>query len=156
ESRGLGRYRVVECEGIGRASYAECNARPFNRRIRSHKEQEHCIATVVLLGTLDTKGIEYGYLRDQILEHSSCDVLMVDASVLGEPRSPPDITRDEVAEAAGTTVAQLAQANDRGAAVATMADVAARVLTRLFQEGRVQGVLGLGGSGGSSLVTHAM
>jgi len=114
------------------------------------------MATVVLLGTLDTKGIEYGYLRDQILEHSSCDVLMVDAGVLGEPRTPPDITRDEVAEAAGTTVAQLAQANDRGAAVATMADGAARILTRLFQEGRVQGVLGLGGSGGSSLVTHAM
>ena len=114
------------------------------------------MATVVLLGTLDTKGTEYAYLRDQITEHSDCDVLMVDAGVLGEPQTEADISREEVAEAAGTTVEQLVAANDRGAAVAAMADGAAKVVSRLFGEGRVQGVLGLGGTGGSSLVTHAM
>lgn len=114
------------------------------------------MATVVLLGTLDTKGTEYAYLRDEITQHSDCDVLMVDAGILGEPQTTPDLPREAVAEAAGTTVEQLVAANDRGTAVAAMADGAARVLTRLFEDGRVQGVLGLGGTGGSSLVTHAM
>jgi uncharacterized protein (UPF0261 family) len=114
------------------------------------------MATVLLLGTLDTKGTEYGYLRDQIQQYSDCDVLIIDAGVLGEPLIPPDIAREEVAAAAGTTIERLAAANDRGAAVGAMADGAARVVTQLFAEGRVQGLLGLGGSGGSSLVTHAM
>lgn len=114
------------------------------------------MVTVVLLGTLDTKGREYAFLRDEIRANSDCDVLMVDAGVLGEPRTGADISRDEVAAAAGTTVADLVAANDRGAAVAAMAEGAAKVVTRLFEEGRLQGILGLGGSGGSSLVTHAM
>ena len=114
------------------------------------------MATVVLLGTLDTKGEEYAYLRDQIQAHSDCEVLIVDAGVLGEPRTPADISRDAVAEAAGTTIEQLAAANDRGAAVAAMAAGAARIVIRLLSEGRLHGVLGLGGTGGSSLVTHAM
>ena len=114
------------------------------------------MATVVLLGTLDTKGLEYAYLRDQIREHGGCDVLVIDAGVLDEPRIAPDIGRDEVAAAAGTTVAALVAANDRGAAIAAMASGAAAIVTRLHQEGRLQGLLGLGGSGGSSLVTHAM
>ncbi len=114
------------------------------------------MATVVLLGTLDTKGREYAFLRDEIRANSDCDVLMVDAGVLGEPRTGADISRDEVAAAAGTTIAGLAAANDRGAAVAAMAEGAARIVTQLFEEGRLQGILGLGGSGGSSLVTHAM
>ena len=114
------------------------------------------MATVVLLGTLDTKGTEYGYLKDQILQHSDCDVLVIDAGVLGEPLTQPDITRDEVAAAAGARIEDLVAANDRGAAVMTMAEGAAAIVTRLFAEGRLHGLLGLGGTGGTSLVTHAM
>ena len=114
------------------------------------------MTTVVLLGTLDTKGREYAFLRDEIRAHSDCDVILVDAGVIGEPQVTPDISREEVAAAAGTSIAQLADANDRGAAIATMAEGAASVVTRLFAEGRLQGMLGLGGSGGSSLATHAM
>lgn len=114
------------------------------------------MAIVVLLGTLDTKGEEYAYLRDQIRQHSDCDVFVIDAGVLGEPRITPDVDRHEVAAAAGSTIAELVAANDRGAAIATMARGAAAVVTRLFQEARLQGLLGLGGTGGSSLVTHAM
>jgi uncharacterized protein (UPF0261 family) len=114
------------------------------------------MATVVLLGTLDTKGSEYGYLRDQIREHSDCDVLVVDAGVLGDPLIQPDIAREEVAAAADARVADLVAAGDRGAAVMTMAKGAAAIVTRLFAEGRLHGLLGLGGTGGTSLVTHAM
>ncbi len=111
--------------------------------------------TVVLIGTLDTKGREYAYLRDRVREHG-VDVLLVDAGVLGEPQVDPDVSRDEVARAAGTDVGALARAGDRGAAVEAMARGAAEIARGLHADGRLDAVCGLGGSGGSSLVTHAM
>jgi uncharacterized protein (UPF0261 family) len=111
--------------------------------------------TVVLLGTLDTKGREYGYLADRVREHG-CDVLLVDAGIMGEPSIRPDVSREEVAAAAGSDVASLAAAGDRGAAVEAMGRGAAEIVERLHAEGRLDGIAGLGGSGGSSLVTSAM
>lgn len=113
------------------------------------------MATVVLLGTLDTKGIEYDYLRQHV-QAASCEVILIDAGIKGEPLAKPDITREEVAKAAGADVAQLAAANDRGVAVETMARGASIIVQDLFAKGRLQGILGLGGSGGSSLVTFSM
>jgi uncharacterized protein (UPF0261 family) len=113
------------------------------------------VATVVLVGTLDTKGHEYAFLRDRVREHG-VDVILVDAGIMGEPPVEPDVTRQEVAAAAGADVAALAAAGDRGAAVAAMAEGAAAIVTRLHEEGRLDGILGLGGSGNSALVTHAM
>ena len=111
--------------------------------------------TVVLLGTLDTKGREYAFLRERIEAHG-VDVLLVDAGILGEPLARPDVTRQEVAAAAGADVAALADTGDRGAAVEAMAAGAAAIVKRLHDEGKLDAVGGLGGSGGSSLVTHAM
>ena len=113
------------------------------------------MATVVLIGTLDTKGREYAFLRDRLREHG-VETVLVDAGVLGEPKAEPDVTREEVARAGGAEAAELARAGDRGAAVAAMARGAGEVVKRLHAEGRLDGVLGLGGSGGSSLVTSAM
>ena len=113
------------------------------------------MATVVLLGTLDTKGLEYAYLRDRVLEHG-VDVVLVDAGITGEPLAEPDIGREEVAAAAGADVGALAAAGDRGAAIETMARGAAVIVQRLHAEGQLDGIAGLGGSGGSALVTHAM
>jgi uncharacterized protein (UPF0261 family) len=110
--------------------------------------------TVVLLGTLDTKGAEYAFLRDRLREHG-VDTLLVDAGIF-EPAVEPNVGRAEVAAAAGADVEALAAAGDRGAAVAAMAEGAAAALRRLHDEGRLDGVLGLGGSGGSSIVTRAM
>ncbi len=111
--------------------------------------------TVVLLGTLDTKGHEYAFLRDRVREHG-VDVLLVDAGIVGEPLATPDVTRQEVAAAADADVQALADAGDRGAAVEAMARGAAEVVKRLHAEGKLDVIGGLGGSGGSSLVTHAM
>jgi uncharacterized protein (UPF0261 family) len=110
--------------------------------------------TVVLAGTLDTKGHEYAFLRDRVREHG-VDVLLVDVGV-HEPQVEPDIGRAEVAAAAGEDVAALAAAGDRGAATAAMGRGCAAILPRLHAEGRLDGVLGLGGSGGSSIVTTGM
>ena len=111
--------------------------------------------TVVLVGTLDTKGKEYAFLRDRVREHG-VDVLLVDAGILGKPLAEPDVTRQEVAAAAGADVQALADAGDRGAAVETMSRGAGEIVKRLHAEGRLDGILGLGGSGNSALVTHAM
>ena len=113
------------------------------------------MATIVLIGTLDTKGIEYEYMRRQ-LRAEGCEVILVDAGVMGKPLAVPDITREEVAKAAGENIADLATRGDRGMAVETMAAGAAKVALELFQQGRLHGVLGLGGSGGSTVVTRAM
>ena len=56
--------------------------------------------TVVLVGTLDTKGEEYAYLADRLRDHG-VEVVLVDAGIVGEPLTPPDISRDEVAAAVG-------------------------------------------------------
>ncbi len=113
------------------------------------------MATVVLVGTLDTKGVEHDYLRELLRGHG-VDTLLVDAGVLGEPLAEPDIGRDEVARAAGADVRALAAAGDRGAAVEAMARGAAAIVARLHAEERVDGVLALGGSGGTAIATEAM
>ncbi len=113
------------------------------------------MAAVVLLGTLDTKGVEYSYLRDRLLEHG-VEVLVVDAGIYEPVGLRPDIGRDEVARAGGANVAELAAAGDRGAAVTAMAVGAEQIVRRLHAEGKLAGLLALGGSGGSSIATRAM
>jgi uncharacterized protein (UPF0261 family) len=104
------------------------------------------VKTVVLLGTLDTKGVEYAFLRERLLEHG-VDVLLVDAGV-DEPSIEPDIPRTELASGV--------EYGDRGTAVTAMAEGAERVVAQLHADGRLDGILALGGSGGSSIATRAM
>lgn len=111
--------------------------------------------TVVLVGTLDTKGSDYDFVRDR-LRALGCEVTLVDAGVLGQPTVPVDISRVEVAHAAGVEHADLVARNDRGLAVETMAGGVTAIVQRLFEEGRLHGILGLGGSGGTALITQAM
>ncbi|MGH3051356.1 MAG: Tm-1-like ATP-binding domain-containing protein [Gaiellaceae bacterium] len=113
------------------------------------------MATVVLLGTLDTKGEEYDFLRRRVREEG-VDVLLVDTGVLGAPLAEPDISRAEVAEAAGADAQELAESGDRGAAVEAMARGAAEIVKELHAQGRLDAVLALGGSGGTAIATHAM
>ncbi len=112
------------------------------------------MATVVLLGTLDTKGAEYAFLRERV-SASGCDVVLVDCGVMSA--SPlADVSADEVAAAAGEDRAALAAAGERGPAVAAMTRGATETVRRLHAEGRLDAILGLGGSGGSSMVSAAM
>jgi len=114
------------------------------------------MTSVVLVGTLDTKGVEYAFLRDRILEAGVDEVVLVDAGVLGEPQVPADVSREEVARAGGADHAELVRAADRGAAVTAMGRGAAAVLARLHAEGRLDGVAAVGGSGNSSIAAAAM
>lgn len=111
--------------------------------------------TVVLLGTFDTKGAEYAFLCDQVRAHG-VDALLVDAGVFEPVSLDPDISRHEVAEAAGVAVGDLAASRDRGTAVGAMARGAAAVIRRLYHEGRLDSIISLGGTGGSAIGTTAM
>jgi uncharacterized protein (UPF0261 family) len=113
------------------------------------------VAVVALLGTLDTKGAEYAFLRDRLVA-LGVDALLIDAGVHAPLTVVPDVTRHEVARAAGADVDELAARGDRGAAVEAMGAGAEAVVTRLHQEGRIDGILALGGSGGSSIASRAM
>jgi uncharacterized protein (UPF0261 family) len=112
------------------------------------------MATVVLLGTLDTKGKEFEYLRARLREQG-VEVVLVDAGVF-EPLAEADLSQDEVAAAAGADLAALREAGDRGAAVEAMCRGAAEVVGRLHAEGRLDGILSVGGSGNSSIGAAAM
>lgn len=112
------------------------------------------MATVVLLGTLDTKGAEYAFLRERV-RAAGCETIVVDCGVTGS--SPlADVGADEVAAAAGVDRATLAAAAGRGPAMAAMTRGATEIVRGLHAAGRLDGILGLGGSGGSSLVSAAM
>ncbi|MGN6413629.1 Tm-1-like ATP-binding domain-containing protein [Flexivirga sp.] len=111
------------------------------------------MATVALIGTMDTKGAEYAWLAEQVRGYGA-QALLLDVGTFSDAES--DITPGEVAQAAGHDLAQLRDSGDRGAAMDAMADGAASVLLRLFGEGKVDGVLALGGSGGSSVASRAM
>jgi uncharacterized protein (UPF0261 family) len=113
------------------------------------------MTSVVLVGTLDTKGHEYAFLRDRVRE-AGVDVLLVDAGVMGEPQVQADVPREEVAQAGGADHAELVRVADRGAAVDAMGRGAAAVLARLHGEGRLDGVAAVGGSGNSSIAAQAM
>ena len=112
--------------------------------------------TVLVIGAFDSKGPDYTFLRSQILARG-CSVLTLNTGVLGGTELfPVDLEADEVARAGGGDLEALRRAGDRGAAMATMARGAAAVAERLYGQGRFDGIIGMGGSGGSSVVTAAM
>ena len=113
--------------------------------------------SVVIIGTLDTKAEEIGFARD-VLEAQGVDVHVVDAGVMGEPGPAvePETTASEVADAAGTALERLREEADRGEAMAAMGEGATAIAERLHEEGVLDGVLGLGGSGNTSIATTAM
>ena len=112
------------------------------------------MATVVLVGTLDTKGVEYGWLRGRVQE-LGCEAVLVDAGI-GEPQTEADVPAERVAEAAGASLERLREAGDRGAAVTQMGEGAAVIAAELLAAGRVDAVLAVGGSGGSSMAARAV
>lgn len=111
--------------------------------------------TVVIVGTLDTKGEEIGFARD-VIQAQGVDVHVVDTGVMDDPAFEPDTTASEVAEVAGTTLAALRSDADRGDAMEAMGEGAAAIVQQLHDDGTLSGVLGLGGSGNTSIATTAM
>ena len=114
------------------------------------------MATVVLIGTLDTKGPELGYLRDR-LRALGLDTLLVDSGILDEPLGiVPDIDHAEVASYGGTTIEDLQQAGSRGRAVHGMREALKRLTATLYAEGRLDAAVSMGGAEGAVMGAAAM
>ncbi|MFB7214573.1 Tm-1-like ATP-binding domain-containing protein [Streptomyces sp. NPDC056255] len=115
------------------------------------------MATVVLVGTLDTKGTEYEWLGARLRE-AGCDVVLVDAGVMPSPAGTVtgDIDAAAVARRAGHGLAALRAGGDRGAAVSAMAEGVERIVGDLHREGQLHAVLAVAGSGGSFIAARAM
>ncbi len=112
--------------------------------------------TVVLIGTLDTKGPEIAYLRDRIREQGLATCVL-DSGILGEAVGiTPDVSRADVARAAGSTIDALRNAGTRGKAVEEMMKGVAATCRRLFAEGRCHGIISLGGAEGAVLANAGM
>src|ERR1700761_1407529 len=104
------------------------------------------MATVALVGTLDTKGTDFAFLADR-LRAAGVDVIVVDAGTEDPAGLTPDIDGDAVAAAAGTSRAELRAAADRGRAVTEMGRGAALVIADLAARGRIGGGVSAGGPG---------
>ena len=111
--------------------------------------------TIVITGSLDTKGKEFSFLRE-LIQKEGLETLVIDFGVMGEPAFAPDITRQEVAKAGGGDLTSLTSGEHKDEAMRVMAAGLAVVVRRLFDQGRLDGIIGMGGGGGTSLSTMAM
>jgi len=111
--------------------------------------------TIVVLATLDTKGREAQYLREQIEKYGD-KAFVVDTGVTGIPGTHPDVTRQEVAEAGGMSLAKILEQPSRDVAAPVMAEGATKIITRLVDEDKVHGIVAMGGTQGTTLSTHVM
>ncbi len=113
------------------------------------------MATIAVLGTMDTKGVEHGYVAEWIRGRGH-QTLIIDVGTLEPPSLKPDIDRETVAAAAGIDLAALVAKRDRGTSVQAMTQAAPVLLRTLVDEGRIDGVVALGGGGGTAIATAAM
>jgi uncharacterized protein (UPF0261 family) len=117
--------------------------------------QEAAPMRVLLIGTLDTKGDEVAFVRDALRE-AGVESLVVDAGVMQPPAFTADISREAVFEASSASLDELRKQADRGRAIEAAARGVAKLAADLYSAGRINGVLGLGGSAGTTIATAAM
>ena len=113
------------------------------------------MATIAVLGTLDSKGEEHAFVAALIAQHGH-KPLLIDVGTGGPATVQPDITREQVAASAGIDLAALMAKKDRGECVVAMTKAAPACVAKLAAEGRIDGIISLGGGGGTAIGTAAM
>ena len=113
------------------------------------------MATIAILGTLDSKAEEHSFIAERIRERGH-NVALIDVGTGGEPQITPDYSRYEVAAATGVDLKSLIERHDRGACVVAMSEAAPIFLAQLVEAGTINGVVSLGGGGGTAIGTAAM
>ena len=111
--------------------------------------------TVVIIGALDTKGHEFAFIKD-LVEKAGLKTLVVDFGVMGEPSLQPDVSRAEVAAAGGGKLDQLRSGDRKDEAMKVMSTGLAVTVRKLYDGGKLHGIIGMGGTGGTSVATSAM
>ena len=110
---------------------------------------------VCIVGTMDTKGLEFSFIKAQI-ESTGTSTCVINTGILGEPQLTPDVSADEVAQAGGSSLQALRDEGDRGNSVAVMAQGAAALIADKQATGEIDGIISLGGSAGTTIGTTAM
>ena len=113
------------------------------------------MATIAVLGTLDSKGEEHAFVAALIVQYGH-KPLLIDVGTGGPATVQPDITREQVAAAIGLDLASLMAKKDRGACVVAMTHAAPALVAKLASDGRIHGIISLGGGGGTAIGTAAM
>ena len=111
--------------------------------------------TIAVLGTLDSKGTEHAFVAEQIRARGH-DAMLIDVGTGGEPEVKPEVSRFEVAAAGGIDLQPILDRRDRGECVAAMTQAAPVLMAQLVAGGRIEGVISLGGGGGTAIATAAM
>lgn len=111
--------------------------------------------SIVILGTLDTKGEEIKYIKD-LIEKRNYKTIVIDVGILGKPPFQPDVVRDEIAEAAGFTISEIASWGEEGKAIEAMIRGVIKIVKDLYKNGEIEGIISLGGSIGTSLGLEVM
>ena len=113
------------------------------------------MAAIAILGTLDSKSEEHSFLADRIHERGH-ETVLIDVGTGSDPQIQPDYTRYDVAEATGIDLGALMQRHDRGECVVAMSEGAPAFLAQIVETGKIDGVISLGGGGGTAIGTAAM
>src|SRR5262245_29104893 len=104
--------------------------------------------TIAILGTFDSKGAEHGFIADAV-RRGGFDTLLINAGSLDAPTLAPDIAAEKIAAAADPDFRTVLARRDRGECVALMSRGAARVVSELAAQNKIQGIISLGGGGGT-------
>ena len=111
--------------------------------------------TIAVIAALDTKGQEFAFLKAEI-EKRGCRTLVINVGVLGMPSFQPKVSAEEVAAAGGANLADLVARHDRGQAMEVMNRGAAVVVKKLYENGKFEGIISMGGGGGTGIAASAM
>ncbi len=111
--------------------------------------------TIAIIGALDTKGEDLLFVKNEIEKHG-LKTIVIDVSVVGDPFFKPDIPSSEVAKAGGTDLTELKEKQDKSLAMEVMTHGITKVIKKLYEEGKIDGVISLGGSAGTVIGTSAM
>ncbi|MDO3679984.1 Tm-1-like ATP-binding domain-containing protein [Paenibacillus ehimensis] len=110
---------------------------------------------IVIIGTLDTKGKEILFIKN-IIEGTGVSTIVMNTGVIGGASWDADISNETVAHAGGASLQELVAKDDRGYAMDVMMRGAAAIMTELYRNKEVAGVISLGGSAGTTIGTYAM
>ena len=110
---------------------------------------------LLIIATLDTKGRETEFVRN-CAQTLGVNPIIMDIGVLGDPPIAPDISKMDLAAATGVNLPDLIQKKDRAKSVQAMEDGGAILAQRLRNEGKLDGIIGLGGGTGTAIVSSIM
>lgn len=157
EINAHGSFRHDENEDEGSSDHHEKMTIHFC--VGGRKRSKTMNPVVALVGTFDTKGIEYEYLREQIDEIGTCSTLLIDVGLRSDARTfpHPNISSLTILQAAGVNCRTLNDLSmSKAEALNRMSEGLTKTFDELFQSNRLHGLLALGGSCGTAIVSEAI